>query len=63
MFSIELTQRQNKALKKRKEILQESPEVNIHLGFVANLMAKKKNSCNMYKEIERSQKTICQYVM
>ena len=63
MFSIELTQRQNKALKKRKEILQESPEVNIHLGFVATLMAKKKNSCNMYKEIERSQKTICQYVM
>ena len=63
MFSIELTQRQNKALKKRKEIVQESPEVNIHLGFLAHLMAKKKNSCNMYKEIERSQKTICQYVM
>ena len=31
MFSEELTQRRNEALKKRKEILQESPELNIYL--------------------------------
>ena len=42
MFSKELTQRQNEALKKRKKIFQESPELNIYLEFPTRLMAKKK---------------------
>ena len=47
MFSTELTQRQTEALKKRKEMFQESPE------FLAHLTPKKKNSRDRYKKIER----------
>ena len=53
MFSTELTQRQIEALKKRKEIFQESPELNIYLEFLAHLTPKKKNSRDRYKKIER----------
>ena len=43
MFSKELTQRCNEALKRRKEILAaESNDLNIYLEFPARLMARKK---------------------
>ena len=53
IFSKELTQTRNEALKKRKKILQESPELNNYVEFRACLMAKKKKSRDKYKEIER----------
>ena len=62
IFSKELAQRQNEALKKRK-ILQESPELNTYLEFPAHLIAKKKNNQDKYKKIERYQATLCQYVL
>ena len=52
IFSKELTQRRNEALKKRKEILQKPSGLNIYLIFPAYQMAKKKNSGDKYKQIE-----------
>ena len=63
VFSKELTQRRNEALIKRKEILQESPELNIYLEFSACLMAKKKKSRDKYKKVERFLITLCQHVV
>ena len=40
IFSKKLTQTRNEALKKRKKILQESPEINNYVEFRACLMAK-----------------------
>ena len=51
--SKELMQRQKEVLRKRKEMLHETPGLNIYMEFPAPLMAKKKNSCDKDKEIER----------
>ena len=48
MFSKQLTKILNKALKERKEMIQESPELDIYLEFPAHLMAKKKHSRDKY---------------
>ena len=53
MFSKELAQKRNGTLRKRKEILLESPELNIYLEFPASLMTKKKNNREQYKQIKR----------
>ena len=52
MFSKELTQRRNNALKRRKEMLQQSNDLNIYLEYPARLMARKRNSREKYKQIE-----------
>ena len=52
--SKELTQRRNESLKKRKKILQESPELNNYMEFRACLMAKKKKSETSIKKLKDS---------
>lgn len=52
MFSKELTQQRNNSLKGRKEMLQQSNELNIYLEYPAHLMARKRNSHEKYKQIE-----------
>ena len=44
MFSKELTKRRNTALSKRKELLQETPNLQIRLDYPAVLRSRRKNS-------------------
>ena len=48
-FSKTLTNRRNNALVRRKDILKESPDLQIHLEFPAKLMGKKRYSCDRYE--------------
>ena len=52
MFTKQLTTRGNKALKRRKDLLEEDPTLQIYLEYPAKLMGKKRNTKEKYRVIE-----------
>ena len=52
MFSKNLTTRRNEAMKKRKELLETSPNLSIYLEYPAKLMSRNKNTRDPYELLE-----------
>ena len=52
MFTKRLTTRRNEALKRRKELLEEDPTLQIYREYPAKLMGKKRNTKGKYRVIE-----------
>ena len=52
MFTKRLTTRGNEALKRRKDLLEEYPTLQIYLEYAAKLMGKKRNTKEKYRIIE-----------